>query len=67
MDGQEVETTMNVGSPVLNIAVSRNGKWVASGTDNGVMIIWSSESHEKAAEFQGHNNPVWAMDISPDE
>lgn len=66
VDGQQVGTTMNVGSPVLDIAVSRDRQWVASGTNTGMVVVWSAQSHKKVVEFQAHRNPVSAMDISPD-
>ena len=43
-DGKEVGTAMNVGSGVLNIAVSRDGKLIVGGTVGGLVTVWNAES-----------------------
>jgi len=66
-DGKEVMgTTMNAGSAVLNIAVSRDGKLIVSGTRSGLVTVWDAESHSEVTEFRAHNDYVRAVDISPD-
>ena len=66
-DGKEVPgTPMDAGSPVLNIAVSRNGKWVVSGVPSGLVTVWNAESYSKVTELKAHNDLVRAVDISPD-
>ena len=45
---------MNAGSPVYSITVSRDEKWVVSGTHGGLVTVWNSESHSKLTEFKGH-------------
>ena len=57
---------INAGTGILNVAVSRDGKWIVSGTDKGVVMAWNAESHEKVTEFKGHRTPVRAVDVSPD-
>ena len=64
-DGMEVGTPMDVGSDVFNIAVSRDGKWIVSGTWQLVQV-WSAESGEKVSGFRGHSHWVNAVDVSPD-
>jgi WD40 repeat protein len=64
-DGQEVGMLMDAG-PVLDIAVSRDGKWIVSGTIDGLVTVWNAERHEKATEWKAHSNLVHAVDISPD-
>ena len=34
-DGKEVGTPRDAGTPVIDIAVSHDGKWVVSGADSG--------------------------------
>ena len=65
-DRQEVGIPMDTGSPIFNIAVSRDGRWVVSGTRDGAVTVWNAESHEKVAQYQGHTTDVRAVDISPD-
>ena len=61
-DGKEVQvgTPMDAGSRVLDIAVSRDGKWVVSGTLSGLVTVWNGR------KFKGHNRGVNAVDVSPD-
>ena len=65
-DGSEVGTPMDVGSLICSIAVSRDGKWIVSGAKSGQVTVWRAENHEKAIEFKGHNDSVYAVDIVPD-
>ena len=64
-DGTEVGALMNAGGDVYNIAVSRDGKWIVSGTWNSVQV-WNVESGKKESEIRGHNHCVNAVDMSPD-
>ena len=65
-DGNEVGAPMDVGSCVLSMAVSRDGKWVISGTNTGQVTVWNNaESHEEVTEFKGHSDWVCAVDVSP--
>jgi len=65
-DGKEVGTAMDAGSPVLNIAVSRDGKVIVSGTERGLVMVWNAGSHSKVSEFRAHRDSVRAVDVSPD-
>ncbi|KAN0091420.1 WD40-repeat-containing domain protein, partial [Tylopilus felleus] len=64
-DGKEVGTPMDAGSIISDIAVSRDGKWIVSGMDNGLVIVWNAKSHEKFTQFK-HTDCVDAVDVSPD-
>ena len=57
---------MYAGGHVYAIAVSRDGKWVVSGTWSGWVTVWNAESHSKVTEVRGHNDVVYAVDVSPD-
>jgi WD40 repeat protein len=46
---------MDAGGRVFGIAVSKDEKWVVSGTDSGLVTIWNAESHSKVIEFKAHN------------
>ena len=65
-DGKEDGRPIDAGSVVVSIAVSQDGKWIVSGTYDGKVTLWDAGSQKKAIEFRGHNNAVYAMDISPD-
>ena len=57
---------MDAGGIVWNVAVSRDGKWIVSGTESGQVTVWNAESHEKVTDFKAHNNCMRALDVSPD-
>ena len=56
---------MDAGSIVFNIAVSRDGKWIISGTWQLVQV-WNAENNEKLTEIKAHSDWVNAVDVSPD-
>ena len=57
---------MNVGDTVYNIAVSRDGRWIVSGTESGKVQAWNTKNGGKLAEFTAPFNRVEAVDVSPD-
>ena len=65
-DGREVGSSMDAGSTVSSIAVSRDGKLVVSGMIGGEVMVWNAETHKKVTEFRGHSKKVFAVDVSPD-
>lgn len=65
-DGQEVGAAMDAGASIVNLAVSRDGKKVVSGTRSGLVRAWDMESDEQIGEIKGHVKPIGAVDISPD-
>ena len=67
-DGEEVDELMGADDWVFNIAVSRDGKWIASGTRSGQVQVWNAEDGDKLIAFNAHNHDHWvyAVDVSPD-
>ena len=66
-DGKEDGQPMRAGSEVWSIAVSRDEKWIVSGTSFGQVTVWDAGSHSKAIEFRGHGyRVVYAVDVSSD-
>lgn len=66
-NGKEEGTPMNAGSAIGSIAVSRDGKWIVSGTISGFVTVWDAENHKKLTEFRLHTGEwVRAVDVSPD-
>jgi WD40 repeat protein len=57
---------MDAGGAVYNIAVSQDGKWVVSGTIDGLVTVWNAENHSKVTEWKAHGRGVRAVDVSPD-
>ena len=65
-DGMEAGAPMDAGSLVWNIAVSRDGKWIVSGTMEGQVQVWNADDGKKVTGFKGHRDVVYAVDVSPD-
>ena len=49
---------MDAGSIVCDIAVSRDGKWIISGTMDGVVTMWNAESHEKVTDVSSDGTKI---------
>lgn len=51
---------------VRSVAVSPDGKWAASGSDDNTVKIWDLESGECRATLEGHTRLVVSVAITPD-
>jgi hypothetical protein len=51
---------------VNGIAVSRDGKYLLSGSDDQSMRLWDVDKGEMLHRFQGHSNFVYGVAFSPD-
>ena len=56
---------MDAENVICSLAVSRDGRWIVSGTESGLVTVWNAESGEKVTEFTGHSDWVHAVDVSP--
>jgi GTPase SAR1 family protein len=54
------------GGWVNSVAVSPDGKWVASGSDDNTVKIWDLESGECRTTLEGHTGDVMSVAITPD-
>ena len=52
--------------PVMTIALSPNGKTVASGSTDGMVKLWDIERREVTAKWTGHTDYVWSVRWSAD-
>ena len=65
-NGMRVGMLMNAESDVYSIAMSRDGKWIVSGTLGSVQV-WNAETRKRVTNFKGHSSwSVYAVDVSPD-
>ncbi|KAH7882258.1 quinon protein alcohol dehydrogenase-like superfamily [Phlebopus sp. FC_14] len=65
-DGREVGK-VNHGSLMTAVAVSGDGKTIASGDQDGKVVFWSTDTCEKLAESQGkHSHLVRSLAFAPD-
>jgi WD40 repeat protein/GTPase SAR1 family protein len=51
---------------INSVAVSPDGTWVASGSDDKTVKIWDLETGEYRATLEGHTDMVNAVAITPD-
>jgi WD40 repeat protein len=63
-DGEEVGTM--AAYDVRSIAVSKDGRWIAAGTELGRVIVWDAHTYERIFTHKDRHNTVRAVDFSPD-
>jgi WD40 repeat protein len=51
---------------VWSVAFSPDGKYIASGSDDKTVKLWSIESQKKLATLQGHLDTVSSIAFSSD-
>ena len=51
---------------VTALAVSADGRYLASGSLDNSTKLWDAASGQYLATFHVHNRPVWALAFSPD-
>lgn len=54
------------GGEVLTVAVSKDGKYIVTGTKNGLVMVWDTTTQQMVVEIKGHSRWVVAIDVSPD-
>ncbi|KKO17953.1 MAG: hypothetical protein BROFUL_03361 [Candidatus Brocadia fulgida] len=58
--------TMNMDSPVCCVAFSRNKKWLASGSHDGVIRLWDVSTGDPIYVWKEHKRTVWDIAFTPD-
>jgi len=52
--------------PITKLAMSPDGKLLASAGADGVIRLWSSDSNQKVAELSGHKAAIFGLSFSAD-
>lgn len=66
-DGKKMGTTMKADGSVLVVAISSDGKWIASGGLDCKVTVWDAKTQKRAVESTQANEKQWvsALDVSP--
>ena len=51
---------------VTCLAVSKDGRWIAAGTENGDVIMWDAKTFERVFSHEGDMYAIHGVDFSPD-
>jgi WD40 repeat protein len=51
---------------VVGIAVSKDGKWLATGSADNAIIIWDANTYQQIRKIEFHKGQVTTLDFSPD-
>ncbi|MBC8875719.1 MAG: protein kinase [Planctomycetes bacterium] len=66
-DGRYLRTfRQSDGGALYSLALSSDGRYVAAGSNEGVIRVWEVDSAEELTEMRGHGSRVNAMAFSPD-
>jgi WD40 repeat protein len=68
-DGVVLEEMEGHGNWVRAVAVSRDGQLIASGDNDGKLIVWHDpgDTGESLTQInQAHSSWIWSLDFSPD-
>ncbi len=63
---KEVTTLQGHSDSINSVAFSPDGKYLASGSLDDTVKLWSVESHKEITTLQGHDNIVFSVAFSPD-
>ena len=48
------------------VAVSKDDRWIATGTWMGEIFVWDAETHEQVFKHREDSHPIKGVDFSPD-
>jgi WD40 repeat protein len=51
---------------ILSVTFSPDGKYLASGSRDKTIKLWSLESQQEITTLQGHNGSIYSVAFSPD-
>ena len=68
MSSHRLIRTLRIGNsgPVNSVAFSRDGRTLATGSENGTVQLWELPSDTQLATLKGGTGPVFSVAFSPD-
>jgi WD40 repeat protein len=63
---RSIQTLSAHTKPVVGIAVSKDGKLLATGGADSLIIIWDASTHQIIRRIAAHKGQVTTLDFSPD-
>jgi WD40 repeat protein len=61
-----VESLFAHDGPILRLAVSRDGRWIVSSSEDRTIKVWDATHYEQVARFADQSDWTTALAISPD-
>jgi WD40 repeat protein len=61
-----VESLFAHDGPILRLAVSRDGRWIVSSSEDRTIKVWDAAHYEQVARFSKQSDWTTALAISPD-
>jgi hypothetical protein len=61
-----VESLFAHDGPILRLAVSHDGRWIVSSSEDRTIKVWNAARYEQAARFTQQSDWATALAISPD-
>ena len=59
--------TLEATGELCSLAVSKNGRWIAAGSDGGDVLVWDATTYERVITHEvDPSNLILAVDFSPD-
>lgn len=65
-DGRELFRLEGQEKPVLSLALSGDGRWLASGTAVGTIYLWHVSERRGERVLRAEGGPVWSLAFDPD-
>src|SRR5262249_48766716 len=60
------QQTLIVGTPVLSVAFSPDGKRIVSGSEDRTLKVWDAQTGQETRTLEGHTGIVYSVAFSPD-
>jgi len=65
-DGEPRALNMNTAGNTVSLALSSDGRWVASGFSNGEVECWDLQANQASIRFRAHPMNTYGLAFSPD-